>query len=298
MNDSDNDMVEPDPEALIRSAIAYAERGWRVFPLAPRGKEPLFANPHRHGDPLRNTCKGECGRFGHGVHDATSEIEVIRSWWGRARLANIGLACGHPGPDVLDIDVKHGAPGMRGLAELNRTTLLGGCMQEVRTWSGGMHLYFAGSGDQGNGRLPRWGLDFRSNGGYVVAPPSVVGGRPYELTSYNEHGRGELRWEDVRQALEPRPLRQPRRGNVYGAGHDSKKGFAALIRGVANQCEGNRNGYLHWAASRLAERGADEFDFAQLAGAAMTTGLRQHEVEATIASARRTSSRIIEGIGC
>jgi Bifunctional DNA primase/polymerase, N-terminal len=39
------------------------------------------------------------------------------------------------------------------------------------TPSGGIHLHFVGT-DQRNGSLPKEHLDFRSSGGYVLAPPS------------------------------------------------------------------------------------------------------------------------------
>ena len=43
-----------------------------------------------------------------------------------------------------------------------------------------MHAYFTGSG-QHSGRLPSHHLDFRAAGGYVLAPPSQVSGRSYQL---------------------------------------------------------------------------------------------------------------------
>ncbi len=71
----------------------------------------------------------------------------------------------------------------------------------VRTPSGGMHAYFAGS-DQRSGRLPGHHLDFRSQGGYVLAPPSQIGGRPYQLTLISDHREG-LDWAAVTRLLEP-----------------------------------------------------------------------------------------------
>jgi hypothetical protein len=58
-----------------------------IFPLKPGGKVPLIS-------------KDDGGR---GVHDATSDLSQIRSWWGRWPDANIGLACGI-GFWVLDVD--------------------------------------------------------------------------------------------------------------------------------------------------------------------------------------------------
>ncbi|HEX8112053.1 MAG TPA: bifunctional DNA primase/polymerase, partial [Kofleriaceae bacterium] len=65
--------------ALHSAALAYAALGWPVFPLRPRLKTPLYGNPHPKDSPERGTCGGwhECGRFGHGVLDATTDRTVI-----------------------------------------------------------------------------------------------------------------------------------------------------------------------------------------------------------------------------
>jgi Bifunctional DNA primase/polymerase, N-terminal len=93
----------------------------------------------------------------HGYLDATTDDQQITAWFGRGQRWNLAIATGAPGPDVLDID----QPGQAGNGYL-----------------GGMHAYFAGS-DQHNGRLPSHHLDFRGTGGYIVAPPSQAGGKPY-----------------------------------------------------------------------------------------------------------------------
>lgn len=150
-------MTPPNGLSLLDAALWYARRGWPVFPLAPRSKQPLYANPHPAGTPERASCRGECGRDGHGLHDATTDPGKIRAWWSRTRAANVGVATGQPGPDVLDVDVKHGAPGAESLQVLRGTSLLAGVIGHTRTASGGEHLLSAGSRNQGNGRLPQIG---------------------------------------------------------------------------------------------------------------------------------------------
>src|SRR2546430_4640883 len=76
----------------------------------------------------------------------------------------------------------------------------------VRTPSGGAHLYAPGS-VQGNGSLRGHHIDFRSAGGYVVAPPSTVGGRPYVVVSHQAHG-DTIDWAKVREHLEPQRERR------------------------------------------------------------------------------------------
>ena len=73
-------------------------------------------NPHPKGSPERRSCKGECGQYGHGVHDATTDLGVIAYWWGvRYPGANIGARV----PEnmfVIDIDPR--SSGHESLAAL------------------------------------------------------------------------------------------------------------------------------------------------------------------------------------
>ena len=86
-------------------------------------------------------------------------------------------------------------------ATLSEAGLLDGAAVYVRTPSGGLHAYFRGS-DQRNGHLPAHHLDFRSRGGYVLAPPSLVDGKPYQLIRTVE-ADGGLDWAEVTGLLEP-----------------------------------------------------------------------------------------------
>ena len=73
-----------------------------------------------------------------------------------------------------------------------------------------MHAYFTGT-RQHNGHLPAHHLDFRATGGYVLAPPSTVGGKPYRIL-WEPGGRGGLNWDTVTRLLQPqRQHQQPRR---------------------------------------------------------------------------------------
>jgi hypothetical protein len=216
----------------------------------------------------------------HGYQDAETSRGVIARWWARHPDANIGLATGAPGPDVLDVDVTNGKPGPRSLNQVIRAGLAPPPMAIVRTWSGGQHLYYLGS-DQHNSSLAKQGLDFRSSGGYVIAPPSAVHGRPYLLDA---HGRepASIDFGKIREHFQPqaqRPARQARDGQ-RSTGHLA--GFVASLE------EGNRNNGTFWAACRAVEAG-DEGALPAIASAAVGTGLDQRAVDKTIASALRTA---------
>ena len=142
-----------------------------------------------------------------------------------------------------------------------------------------LHAYFTGS-DQRNGHLPGHHLDFRSAGGYVLAPPSQVDGKPYQLI--RTAADGGLDWDAV-----TRLLRTPAAGRTAQPPPDPGRDLSHLARWVAAQGEGNRNAGLFWAANRALD--ADPAaDLSPLAAAARQAGLGEREITRTLDSARRT----------
>jgi hypothetical protein len=95
----------------------------------------------------------------------------IRAWWGRNPAANLAIATGAPGPDVLDVD-QHGPAGNGYPAwhRLTRAGLARGAFAVIATPGGGLHAYFPGT-TQPSARLPRHHIDLRAAGGYALAPP-------------------------------------------------------------------------------------------------------------------------------
>jgi Bifunctional DNA primase/polymerase, N-terminal len=250
-------------DGTLRQALAFAQQGWPVFPCQPGQKIPATR---------------------HGFQDASTDERQITQWFGRYPDWNLAVATGTPGPDVLDVD-QHGPAG-NGFAafnQLRRAGLLEGASAYVQTPSGGLHAYFNGSG-QRNGHLPGHHIDFRSAGGYILAPPSEVGGHPYQLIKTTNRSGG-LDWATVTQLLEPpkqphhpEPRYTPDRADVD-----------RLASWVARQQQGNRNAGLFWAANRALE--ADHAaDLSPLAVAARQAGLDDPEITRTLDSARKTGS--------
>lgn len=253
-------------DTTLRRALACASRGWPVFPCQPGRKVPATR---------------------HGHLDATTDERQVADWFGQDNEWNLAVATGAPGPDVLDVDQRGKAGnGFTALARLRAAGLLDGAAAYVRTPSGGLHAYFAGT-RQRNGRLPAHHLDFRSAGGYVLVPPSIVGGRPYQpLRAPN--GQGRLDWETVTRLLEPDRQRSPAPRHAERGGGAMEDGIGQLARWVAAQPEGNRNDGLFWAANRALE--ADPAaDLGPLAFAARQAGLGDAEITRTLNSARRTT---------
>jgi hypothetical protein len=250
-------------------ATACAEYGWPVFPCQPGQKTP--ATPH-------------------GYLDATTDLDQVMEWFDGHPERNLAVATGAPGPDVLDIDFRGpAASGFPALARLRDAGLLDGAFGQVRTPSGGLHVYFDGS-DQRTGHLPACHVDFLALGGYVLIPPSRVDGRPYrnleDLSGGHGNlsaGRGRLDWDAAARLLEPsRDRQRPALPHVQGHQVD------LLARWVAAQREGNRNAGLFWAANRALET-SQAADLSPLAAAARQAGLTEPEITRTLDSARRTS---------
>jgi Bifunctional DNA primase/polymerase, N-terminal len=250
------------PERTVAQALAFARREWPVFPCRPGTKEPLTQ---------------------HGFQDASLDPEQIRCWWKRWPTANLAVATGAPGPDVLDVD-QHGSAGngYPGLIRLKSADLLDTAGTIVKTPHGGLHVYFTGS-RQSSGRLPRQHLDFKSTGGYVLAPPSQADGRPYQVVRQLDPS-GRLSWAAVTRLLDPQVERAAR------ISFNNRGDLGRLAAWVERLEEGNRNAGLYWAACRAVESGKPDW-LDEIAAAAERTGLSEREISRTIESARRGSMR-------
>ena len=143
-----------------------------------------------------------------------------------------------------------------------------------------MHVYFTGT-RQRNGHLPDCHLDFRSAGGYILAPPSHIGGHPYQLFK-TTGAHGTLDWAAVTRLLQPQRHQQRRQPRP-----DPDHALDGLAQWVAAQPEGNRNAGLFWAANRALETDPAA-DLSPLAAAARQAGLGDTEITRTLDSARRT----------
>jgi hypothetical protein len=140
--------------AFFEAALRYAEMGYRVFPCAPGDKNPLTER---------------------GFLDASTDPGQIEGWWSKNPSANIGIAAA--GLVVIDVDGEANAwpdDPQRAL-DLAVAPL-------ALTPHGGTHRFFRRAPGRRwactTGRLAPQ-VDTRTDGGYVVVPPSVVHGKAY-----------------------------------------------------------------------------------------------------------------------
>ena len=181
------------PPSMGSAALWYAKVAkWPVFPLfSPEQAErlarrrgvpvnkvaklPALPSAHPDGDPIKGVCKGECGKLGHGLYDATTDERQVREWWNADPNYGIGVATGHAF-DVIDID---GKTGYRSIMELGDDVFppIHGKVHTTRE-DCGEHWYIPATGD-GNRANVKPGLDYRGRGGYVCVPPTTIDGRRY-----------------------------------------------------------------------------------------------------------------------
>lgn len=153
---------------LLRAALAYAARGWHVFPQAKNGKAPLLE---------------------HGHKDASTDAARINAWWSRWPDANIGVSVEASGLFVLDVDCKDGKPnGHEALAAL--VAQHGDLPLTVEALSGsyangrGRHIVFKAFPGCSNtdGKLGA-GIETKARGAFTVAPSQHASGAQYKWVS-------------------------------------------------------------------------------------------------------------------
>jgi hypothetical protein len=150
---------------LLQAALRYAELGYPVFPCVPGGKAPATA---------------------HGFLDATTDTGQIEAWWTARPDSNIGMPTA--GLLVVDVDGSDNPwPGddLEGLE---------GCPVSQTPRGGRHHVYRQPQGKSWNSTASRLApkVDTRANGGYIILPPSVVGGNPYRWSREFEIGPSDL----------------------------------------------------------------------------------------------------------
>lgn len=164
---------------LVIAALNYAARGMGVFPVynVQEDGQCSCGNPG-----CRDTGKHPILK--HGLNDATTDPERIREWWSWKPHANIGIRTGSKsGIFVVDVDCADDKPGFETLRELENSHGELPPTWQVKTGSGGLHIYFqmpTGVSIKSGTNVLGPGMDVRGEGGYVIAPPSNhASGRHY-----------------------------------------------------------------------------------------------------------------------
>lgn len=216
---------------LHRAARWYARWGLRVFPIWwPEGERCSCRKrgcdrPAKH--PIWHLAP-------NGFKNATTDLDVVDSWWRREPEASIGIAAGG-GLFVLDVDVRSG--GDDSLAELQAKRGELPDTPLVLTGGGGWHFYFAvPPGLAWHAKIAP-GVEIKADGGYLVAPPSMhASGRRYIWDlghRIDEEPLAELPLWLLQQACRCGPERE--RGPATGRAAESLLGRAFRYAGMAGR---------------------------------------------------------------
>lgn len=262
---------------MCQAALQYARRGWPVFPC--REKTETLVNSAKK----EITFNAKAPYTGKGLKDATTDEDRIKAWWRQHPDALIGLPMGVNGCFVLDFDprcdddsgevwtlerLKAELEGQIGVALPRSLTAI--------TQSDGVHVYFRqpeGAPITNRGNLPQH-VDVRGQGGYVIAPPSVMTetGARYRWMRDRGDWRDDadvaeappelievLRSRKAKRPAEPSPAAPPadRPSVAAGAVDDDVRKYA--LTALDGECQairqarsGQRNAQLNESAFKVA----------------------------------------------
>ena len=250
-------------------ALAYAALGFRLLPLWPGEKRPLYDN---------------------WPNDATTDPELLGRYF-RDPSRNMGVVCGEAF-DAWDIEQPHIKKFLDWIGA-NGWTLPEAPIQQ--TGSGGWHILTEPTGVNGNRYLYLDGShigELKSAGGFIVLSPS-------KLSAPKNGADGQYRWTwapehlSVPRAPEwllgllERPKTAPRKFPSRDTSVESAiRRLEGLAQAVRDAGEGKRNNYLYWAMRRALEEGIPaRYAGAELLQTGLAIGLTDHEAKATLRSA-------------
>jgi len=149
-------------------ALRYASKGKPVFPCREIDNgEYKIKSPYISG----------------GFKNATTDPEQIKKWWTEYPNALIGIPTGKSSNlAIVDLDLKKGKDG---ISEWDK--LCNRCNEQIDTFTvetptGGRHLYFSyREGFKNSTDKIGIGIDTRGDGGYIIAPNSVINGKKYQI---------------------------------------------------------------------------------------------------------------------
>lgn len=258
---------------MLGHALAYGRRGWPVLPVWWPSYAGECACPE--GGNCSSPAKHPLVPGGH--LSATTNREQIAAWWASWPHASIAIATGQPaGFSVLDIDPEHG--GQQSFSRMMKQSGRPDPTLVSLTGGGGRHILWRWMPEHRCSQNVRAGIDVRSSGGYILAPPSLhASGVRYEW-----HDEGHPR--SVRVGTAPDWIEALLRGQRAGASSGS---------GVPSGpfAEGERNRSLFQWACRWQRQNVPDVDLADRAHSlnvkACRPPLSDKEVEKIVGSALR-----------
>lgn len=216
---------------MLELALLYAELGYPVFPCAPNAKRPLTAN---------------------GLLDATLDPARIEAYWADTPAANVAIRT--DGLLVVDVDAGESGTANPWLSDQPEKLLDLAAAPISLTPRGGRHYVFrqpASRPFRNTTSKVAIQVDTRADGGYILAPPSVVGGKAYRWA-------GEARLDNTARHSLPEPpawLMEALEGKTAGNLESVRADHAQAANSIP---AGQRNSALTSLAGTMRRAGMSE----------------------------------------
>ena len=215
-------------KAISHASLQYLKLHWSIIPIRARDKRPAI----------------KWAEF----EQRRADEDEVNEWFKHIPDANVAIVTGNiSGLVVLDIDVRQG--GDESLAQWERQHGPLPSTLEVISGGGGRHLYFKHPGGTLHNRVGvASGIDFRGDGGCIVAPPSIhSSGKVYQWRKGHEPG-------NIAMAEMPNWLLNVVSGKSTGGGHSLQYWRQRIRESVP---KGERNNTLASLAGHLLWHGVD-----------------------------------------
>lgn len=236
------------PRDMLRAALVYLKQlHYSVFPVGPDKKALIKWKPYQKKLPTE---------------------EQVKQWWTKWPNANIGIATGIiSGVAVVDIDDP--IVGKPALAELIPDSLV---FPISKTPHGGEHWYFnCVDPDISNDNIKKVpGCDLRANGGYAVAPPSVL-----------EDGKCWKWKDDLKPTRIPLPY-LPNAYKEYIKTHAIRLGDRGVVGGEGEQTGVSSKSLLSTTVYRMFSEGTRDNDLFHVANCLAKGRMPKQEVSQVI----------------
>lgn len=285
------------PLPNLEAALELASLGYGVFALNGHGKPYPNCQPCRDAHDTAELYETCLCLMCHGCYAATEDVERLICMWDEEPDSLVGIRTGRfSGIFVLDYDEHGGHNGINTFVQqrLNRLII---STVTARTPRSGLHLYYRYPDDMtirnNNTGHAGAGVDVKSDGGYVIAPPSIKQGGETGYSWARSPAEQALANCPPRMLAKIGQSRTSFQERLAGFAVDLSKLDEAWFRDILERLEyigeGSRNTMLYQAACRGGEAvcgGTIKLSQVKemLTEKGQQMGLRRNEINATIRS--------------
>ncbi|PWE52296.1 hypothetical protein DEM27_31645 [Metarhizobium album] len=253
--------LSADDKAPIDVARAYIAAGISVFPCR---ESKQWGEDQSTGEWIEYSEKAPY--TSNGLKGATTSARIVNIWFGEKYPTGvIGVPTGEKlGAWVLDLDRHGDRDGHKWLADMEAKHGALPPTARASTANGGTHIFFRHVDGVRNRAAIASGVDTRGEGGYIVAPGSVMAdGRRYQWLDHEADGIPDIAdapdWLlDLVIAKAPQPVERQAREYRYqpedaSAARYASRSFEMELENLASAPKGQRGQQLFASACNIGE---------------------------------------------